>query len=552
MTQEGAEVSGAQALALGAIEAGVALVTGYPGSPVTPVVDEIAATTDDRQVQVEWTSNEKVAIEIAYGASLGGARALLCVKSVGMNVALDPLMAFALSGCHAGLVLLVGDDPGGWGSQNEQDSRVLGLGAEMPVLEPCTVAAARAAMREGFALSERLGMPVMVRVTRALVLAQERTSAVGGTGVPELGAGPPSWVREWMRWVVLPTNVVPYHRRQQERLSHVRQGFEVSPLNVERGSGPWGAICAGYAYQKVCDLLGAEPPAELRVLGLGTFHPLPAGRITSYLQRVKAALVVEETAPLLEQAVRAAAQSAGLDLPILGRDTGHVPVAGELFATQIADALNRAWPSLSLQAGGTGSRSMPSQRALCEGCPYVPVFDALLGAIDARGGRDRAIVVGDPGCMVRGQLEPYRLLDVKNSLGSSIGTAAGIALAQQIRGCSEQRRVIALAGDSGFLHTGLNGLMDAARLDLPMLVVILDNGTTALSGGQPHPGTARSARGAPRRAVDLAEVARAVGAERVAVVNLDRGEEAGRALARGLDSVGLTVVVARGRCPQWS
>jgi indolepyruvate ferredoxin oxidoreductase alpha subunit len=193
---------------------------------------------------------------------------------------------------------------------------------------------------------------------------------------------------------------------------------------------------------------------------------------------------------------------------------------------------------------------MPSRSELCEGCLYTSVFDGLLAAVAAREGRESTIVVGDPGCMVRGQLAPYRLLDVKNSLGSSIGTATGIALAQQGRGVRE-RHVIALAGDSSFLHTGLNGLMDAARLDLPMLVVVLDNGTTALSGGQPHAGSPRDARGTPRRAVDLADVASAVGAERVTVVDLDRGQEIGQALAQGLDTPALTVVVARGRCRRW-
>ena len=235
MAEGRAEVSGAQALPSGATEAGVALVVGYPGSPTTPVVDQIAGTTDPDKVQVEWTSNEKVAIEMAYGASLGGMRALLCVKSVGMNVALDPLMAFNLAGCNAGLVLLVGDDPSAWGSQNEQDSRALGLAAEMPVLEPCTVSGARQAVHDAYALSERLGMPVMVRITRALVLAQGSTRATDEAAAQSGGSGSRSWVREWMRWVVLPANVVPYHRRLHVRLAQVREAHETSALNLECG-----------------------------------------------------------------------------------------------------------------------------------------------------------------------------------------------------------------------------------------------------------------------------------------------------------------------------
>jgi indolepyruvate ferredoxin oxidoreductase alpha subunit len=312
-------------------------------------------------------------------------------------------------------------------------------------------------------------------------------------------------------------------------------------------------ICSGFVYQKLCDVLGDRVPEELRVLGIGTFHPLPVQRLVLVLERVDCALVLEETAPLLERATRAAAQAQGLVLPVLGRDTGHVTLAGELLGTQIAHALNRVWPSLSLSGNELASRSMPSQRPFCEDCPYLPAFRALLGAIDAHGGRDEAIIVGDPGCMVRGQQDPWRLLDVKNSLGSSIGTAAGIALGQSLvqRNAGPiGRRVIALTGDSSFLHTGLSGLVDGARLDVPLLVVILDNGTTALTGGQPHPGTPRSARGAPRRAVDLVNLARAAGAKRVAWVDLDRGDDARMALERGLEATGLTVVVMHGECPQ--
>jgi indolepyruvate ferredoxin oxidoreductase alpha subunit len=537
--------TGAYALAQGAVEAGVSLVTGYPGSPTTAVVDEIVAHTSPDEVHVEWTSNEKVAIEMAFGGSLGGGRALLCVKSVGLNVALDPLMAFNLSGCNAGLVLLVGDDPGSWGSQNEQDSRALALAAEIPVLEPTSVADARMAMREAFQLSEEMGMPVMVRITRALAYAKGPLAPVD---VP--GTMPPPFAREFMRWVVLPINVVSYHRRLLERMEMVRARFETSLLNGERGDGSLGVIASGFTHQKLLDALGGAIPSQLRVLRLGTFYPLPEARVEAFLRTVESALVLEESAPLVERAVRATAQAAGLNLPVLGRDTGYVDRAGEVFAPHIAGALNELLPALGLPTEGETSRPRPSRRPLCEGCPYIPTFEALLEVLEGIGGRDRAIVVGDPGCMVRAQLPPYKLLDVKNSLGSSIGTAAGITLGQRAHP-AEARRVIALSGDSSFLHTGLNGLMDAARVGVPLLVVVLDNGTTALSGGQPHPGNVVDARGQARRAVDLAALARAAGAQTVQVVDLDRGEDIQAALEAGFSADDVAVVIARGRCPHW-
>ena len=541
-------VSGAYALAQGAIEAGVSLVTGYPGAPATAVVNSILELTSPAEVQVEWTSNEKVAVEMAFGASVGGMRALLCVKSVGLNIALDPLMAFNLSGCNAGLVILVGDDPGGWGSQNEQDSRRLALAAELPLLEPTSVSDARAVVRWAFQLSEEAGLPIIVRVTRALALAGIQTSEVF-RNLRGLALPPPSFRREFMRWVVLPINVVPYHHRLLKQLDDIRVRFEESRLNEIEGKGPRGVIAVGFTYQKLADLLNGTLLPELCVLRLGTFHPLPEGQVTTFLQTVESALVLEETTPLVEGAVRAIAQKVGLTLPIYGRDTGHVPRAGELFAPHIADALNRFLPSLALSTEGETERPRPSRWPLCDGCPYIPTFDALIEVMGQSGGRDEFIVVGDPGCMVRAQLPPYELMDVKNSLGSSIGMAAGVSLSQSK--CGVGKRVVALCGDSSFLHSGFNGLMDAAQVGAVMLVLILDNSTTALSGGQPHPASWMDARGRPRRAVSLAALAREAGAGLVRVVDLDSGDDVRAAIETGLNFDGIAVVIARGRCPRF-
>jgi indolepyruvate ferredoxin oxidoreductase alpha subunit len=468
------------------------------------------------------------------------------VKGVGLNVALDPLMAFNLSGCNAGLVILVGDDPGGWGSQNEQDSRALALAAELPLLEPATVSDARAAMRQAFRLSEEMGLPIVVRVTRALVLAQE----VALVEKDFQTAPPPPFQREFMRWVVLPINVVPLHRRLLEKIDAIRARFEDSPFNGLEGDGPYGVIAAGFIYRKLLDLLGGTLPPELRLLRLGTFYPLPAKKVTAFMLAVKSVLVLEDTASLVERAVRAVAQKAGLTLPIYGRETGHVRRVGELFPHHIAAALKDSLHLPALTSEGESSRPMPSRRPLCDRCPYIPTFDALVEAIAQLGGRDEAIVVGDPGCMVRSQLPPYELLDVKHSLGSGIGMAAGIALSQAKSGTRKQ--VVALCGDSGFVHSGFNGLVDAVRVGARMLVLILDNGTTALSGGQPHPASRVDARGRPRRAVNLAALAREAGARAVQEVDLDRGEDIRGAIEMAMNVDDIAVVIARGQCPRWS
>jgi indolepyruvate ferredoxin oxidoreductase alpha subunit len=520
------------------------LVTGYPGSPATAVFEAILDQTSAETVQLEWNSNEKVAIEIAFGASLAGQRALLCVKGVGLNIALDPLMTMNLSGCNAGFVILVGDDPGGWGSQNEQDSRALAMLTEIPWLEPTTVSDAYTAMREAFRLSEEMGLPVVVRITRALALADGDRPDPDTRNALRAPIPSPLFQPASGRWVVLPINVVAHHQRLLQRLDAVQAAFEKSTLNGLSGEGTRGVIAAGFAFQKLSDLLGERLSPDLQILRLGTLYPLPPNRLRNFLQTVESVLVLEETAPVVERGVRAAAQSERLTLPVYGRDTAHVPPAGELFAPEIAQALNRYTGGIPLHTESEHFRAMPSREPLCEGCPYVPTFDALLEVRERRGGADEFVIVGDPGCMVRSQMPPYELMDVKHGLGSAIGMAAGIAVSRDRIG----KRVIALCGDSGFLHSGFNGLMDAARMGVRLLVIILDNGTTALSGGQPHPGSPVDTRGRPRRRVNLAALAHEAGAGAVRVVNLDAGEDIRAPIFEGVDFDGLAVVIAHGQC----
>lgn len=534
-------LTGSQALAHGAADAGVALVCGYPGAPVTAVVNSLVALTTEAATRIEWTSNEKVALEMAFGASVGGIRSLVCIKSVGLNIALDPLMVINLAGVNAGLVLLVGDDPGGWGSQNEQDSRSLGVTAEIPVLEPTSVADAYQVILEAFALSEAVGVPVMVRFTRALALARQRlVPGESGRLAPA-----PTYRHEFMRWVVLPINVVERHAELHDRIRRTGESDAIASFSRAEGAGRGGIIAAGFTYRKLMDLLGDHIPPGLRVLRLGTINPFPSELVKDFARDTEALVVLEETAPLVEQATRAACQVNGGSVPIYGRLSGHVPTAGELFGPDIAAALVAVWPGLDVQVGGETSRPRPSREPLCEDCPYHVVLTGLCQAMIAEGGRDAFIVVGEPGCMVRAQLPPYRLMDVKTSLGSSVAMASGLALGESTR------RVVALCGDSAFIHSGFNGLLDAVRSGAAMTLLILDNGTTALSGGQPHPGSPRDARGTARRSLDLQALASAAGPASVELIDLDDGGQIYGAIEAALGGDGVRVIIARGRCPVW-
>lgn len=544
---ESKTITGSEALAWGALDARVQMVTGYPGSPSTATVDALLRLAGPG-VQIEWAINEKSAFDAAFGASLAGVRALLCLKSVGLNVALDSLMVANLAPGEGGFVILTGDDPGGWGSQNEQDSRLLAAAAEVPLLEPTSAAHARETMRRAFDLSEEFRLPVVVRITRAL--AGDVAPAPGGRPEPGAAAGrPAAFRRQGDRLNVLPIHVVDYHRQLQAGLARVRAAFEDSSLNRTEGTGRPGVLAAGQMHHKLAQVLDqilerddAQRPA---VLSLATLLPLPEERLTAWLREREAVLVLEETAPYLEIQVQALAQRAGLALPVYGRTSGHLPGAGELFAPEIAAALaallpGRQWPVL--QEGG---RPLPSRQPLCDDCPYLPALRALLAAMERRGGRDQFVVTGETGCMVRAQLPPLEILDLKYGMGSSIGLAAGLARA----GISQH--VVALAGDSAFLHSGLGELIDADQAGANLLVVLLANETTALSGGQPHPATGHGARGGPRRPVDLVALARAAGVGSVRVVDPDRQEMLEAAFQEALDTHRLAVVIVRKACPRW-
>jgi indolepyruvate ferredoxin oxidoreductase alpha subunit len=534
-------IAGSEALAYGALEAGVQFVTGYPGSPSTATVEALSHLAGD-DVRVEWAINEKSAFDAAFGASLAGVRSLLCLKSVGLNVALDSLMVGNLAPGDGGFVILVGDDPGGWGSQNEEDSRVLVAAAEVPLLEPTTVTEARSLIRQAFELSEQFRVPVVVRITRALA-ADRVASCSSFTRPPK--PGPAAFRRQPERFNVLPIHVVSLHRKLHATLDRAQALFEHSPLNEEEGQGQHGVIAAGQAYDKLAGTLVKSGHPPLRILRLSTLHPLPIGRIVAFLRQVDAALIVEETAPYIETQVQAMAQRAGLTLPIYGRSSGHMPTAGELFAPHLTlglAALLPDWPWPSLD---DLSRTMPSRQSLCDGCPYIPALEALLAVLEHHGGRENFVITGETGCMVRAQLPPWEILDLKYGMGSSIGLAAGLART------SIPQRLIALSGDSAFLHSGLGELIDAAQSGVDMLVVVLANQTTALSGGQPHPASAQDIRGRWRPAVDLAPLIRAAGVDWLRVVDPEDAGTTRTAFEEGLSAGQLAVVIVQRACPVW-
>lgn len=542
-------VTGSESLARGAVAAGARYVTGYPGSPATATVEAVARLTD-ASVRVEWAINEKAALDAALGASLAGVSSLVCVKSVGLNVALDSLMVANLSAGDGGLVILAGDDPGGWGSQNEQDSRPLAAAAEVPTLEPTVAAECHSVMVLAFELSREFRVPVVVRITRALAMDFSTPRPMKR---PKASPRRAFFHRCGDRHNVLPIHVVEFHRRLQATLEDVRVRFESSPLNKEDGHGRAGLLAGGHAYQKAARVIAASEQPAVRVLRLGTLMPLPEKLIGAFLRKLDRVLVLEETWPYLETQVQAIAQRAGLTLPVFGRHSGHVPGAGELSPPDIVKALDRLMPGWPWPDVPGAERQMPSRQPFCDDCPYPEVFSGLLEAMERHGGRKAYVVSGETGCMVRAQQPPSQLLDLKYGMGSSIGLGAGLARSRT------PQRVIALSGDSALLHSGLGELIDSVQAGIRLLVVILANQTTALSGGQPHPATLTDIRGHPRTPVDLRKLLRAAGVTELHILGPADSPSASAVFGEAISScwhpaseAQVVVVIAERACPVWS
>ncbi|MBC7254815.1 MAG: indolepyruvate ferredoxin oxidoreductase subunit alpha [Chloroflexi bacterium] len=492
-------VRGDEALALGALAAGIGLVAGYPGSPATGIFEALVRLSAPGPLTLEWAANEKVAMEMAIGASLAGRRALVVVKGVGLNIALDPLATMSYSGCHTGLVIAVGDDPAGWSSQNEQDSRWLARLAEVPIVEATETATAAALMAQAFAWSEGLYTPIILRLTRGL--AQERAAL----REPPWQLPPPvgRFIRKEDRWTVYPRVVVRRHHSLHRRLRSFQQALASSPYDVLCGEGDLGILAGGHTFSKVLSL--GQDLAGLSLLGLASAWPLPEKRLATWMRGLRRLLVLEEGGPFVEEQVRAMAQRHGLPLEIWGRANRALPEEGELGPKEIASAIEALTGKAPFVPVNTFPDVAMPATSLCEDCPYRPTFDALRATMDRLGGRERYLIVGETSCMVRAI--QTGLFDVKYSLGSALGIALGLALHEK------RHRVIALLGDSCFFHSEVNALSTLVQRQVPLTVILLDNDATAQTGGQPHPGTPYDVHRTPRPRVEIERVIAAYGLE---------------------------------------
>lgn len=503
-------MSGNEAIAQGAWEAGVCFAAGYPGTPSTEVLEGLARYDG---VDAHWSTNEKVAFDEGMGAALGGLRTLVTMKHVGLNVAADPFMVFPYAGTNAGFVVLVADDPGMYSSQNEQDSRYFAKMGKVPLLEPSDAADARELMRFAYELSERFSTPVMFRTTTRLAHTR---------GVVEPGdrteAAPRAFARNAQQFAI---PVYARFRRPEleAKLDRLREFAEEYPGNiVEEGEPKLGVVTHGIPYQYV-----KEVAPEATVLRLGMLYPLPERKLREFCARFDTVYVVEESEGFIQQ------EMAGFGIRnLVGKE--RFTNIGELSSDLVAAGLKGS-PIPTDLSGEVAI--LPRPPRMCAGCPHSGTFSALR--------KLRTVVTGDIGCYTLGCLPPLSAIDTTFCMGASIGNATGFKVAGE-------EKVVAVIGDSTFLHSGLPSLVSAVYNQVPTTVILLDNGTTGMTGHQEHPGTGQTLQGEPAPSVDFEALIRAIGVEHVTVLDPWELKEMRKAVKEALAHPGPSVVIARRAC----
>ena len=477
---------GNEAVARGAYEAGCTVASAYPGTPSTEITEAIAKQYDE--IYSEWAPNEKVAMEVAIGASFGGARAICAMKHVGLNVAADPLFTVSYTGVNGGLVIMVADDPGMHSSQNEQDSRNYARASKVPMLEPSNSQECKDFVKEAFSISEQFDTPVIVRLSTRVAHSQS---------VVELNEKEDYKLKEYIKdagkYVMMPAMARKRHVVVEKRMADLRAFSDISELNrVEMDSSDIGVITSGIAYQYVKE---AMPNAS--VLKLGVVYPIPEKLIADFTSKVKTTYVVEELEPFFED------QILKMGIKVIGKE--KLPVMGELSSRIIAERLL----GITIENTETSTQPVPVRPpVMCPGCPHRGMFYVLK--------KLKLNVSGDIGCYTLGALAPNESIDTCVCMGASIGVAHGM---EKARGTEFGKKTVAILGDSTFIHSGITGLIDIVYNKGNSTVLILDNSITGMTGHQQNPTTGFTIKGEPTKQVDLEMLCKAVGIDRVTVVD---------------------------------
>lgn len=474
---------GNEAVARGAYEGGVRVATAYPGTPSTEITEFVAKYDE---IYAEWAPNEKVAMEVAIGASLGGARAMVAMKHVGLNVAADPLFTVSYTGVNGGLVVVVADDPGMHSSQNEQDSRYYARAAHIPMLEPSDSQEAKDYMKRALELSEQYDTPVLLRMTTRVSHAQ----SVVETGEREEIEFKP-YEKNIGKNVMMPAMAVKRHIVVENRMKELAKAANTMDFNrIEWADKKIGVITSGISYQYVKEAL-----PEASVLKLGMVHPLPKELIQEFAKEVNTLYVAEELEPIIEEQIK------NMGISVIGKEI--FSVQGELSVRKIASAIDKREVTVREPEALPGRPPV-----LCPGCPHRGMYYVI--------NTMKLHAAGDIGCYTLGALPPLGSMDACVCMGASVGMAHGI---EKARGRDFAKNWVGIIGDSTFIHSGITGLIDIVYNKGMSTVIILDNSTTGMTGHQDNPATGKTIKGEPAPVLNLVELSKAIGVRNVRIVD---------------------------------
>lgn len=505
---------GNKAFARGLYEAGCSVVSSYPGTPSTEVTEE-AAKYDE--IYCEWAPNEKVALEVAFGASLAGRRSFCGMKHVGLNVAADPLFTASYTGVRGGLVICVADDPGMHSSQNEQDSRHYAAAAKIPMLEPADSAEACEFVKLAYELSEKFDTPVIVRMCTRVAHSQSVVDTAERV-LPE----PLPYVKDTAKYIMTPANAIKRHPAVEERTRKLTAYADDCPFNrVEPGDTKIGIITSSTSYQYTKEVFGENAC----ILKLGMVNPLPEKLILDFASKVDKLVIVEELDPIIENHCKK------LGLEVSGKDI--LPIEGEFSQNLIAEKLG-----VELPAHCSLGETLPGRPpVMCAGCPHRGLFYTL--------SQNKCTVLGDIGCYTLGSAAPLNAIDMVLCMGASVSSIHGFNKAMN---GSCEGKTVAVIGDSTFMHSGMTGLANIAYNQSNSTVIILDNSITGMTGHQQNPTTGYNIKGDPAGKIDLESLCRAMGIRRVAVIDPYDLAECDRVLKEELAAAEPSVIISRRPC----
>jgi indolepyruvate ferredoxin oxidoreductase alpha subunit len=529
---------GNEAIARGAIEAGIGLASCYPGTPSSEIPDTFFTLYQEAGFYFEYSTNEKVALEVAAGAAVSGVRSIVTMKHVGMNVAADALMTMAYLGVNAGMVVINADDPFLFSSQNEQDNRYYARLSGLPMMEPVHAQEMKDMTIAAFDISEQLKLPVIVRTTTRL---NHLRSAV--TLGPRREIKPKGFfTKDPFNYVAIPAVSRNLHKKLLERYDQAWELSESSEYNQIIGSGTWGMVTNGVSMNYVRDAvkdLGIEE--EVTILRLGFSHPLPERMIEKFLTGVDKVLIVEELEPVMEKEIRSIAQTKGIGIPIKGKGDGLFPRLYEYDPSLVRKTIAAYFgvhDTSPVMVDTSGIPELPGRPPnLCAGCPHRAMYYAIKQVFGPE-----AIYPSDIGCYTLGVLPPLSMADIVICMGASVGSACGFAAATG-------QKVVAFIGDSTFFHAGIPALINAVHNNHNFALVILDNGTTAMTGHQPHPGVDTAPMGVNTKTLSIESVVRGIGVEHVEVVNPLQVKKSVAAARAAKEFEGISVIISKELCP---